>query len=111
MEDTNSNRSRWRWVVLALLPGLIGIAMCTFAFFTMNASHDTLAELGFGMFYGSVLVPIIGLFYLIELGRRYVASVHAGYQSSAPFVLMYGAANLVLWVAGLSLIFANIKWV
>jgi hypothetical protein len=111
IENVRSNRSRWRWVVLALVPGLVGVAMCTFAFFTMNSRQDTLAELGFGMFYGSVLVPFIGAFYLVELGRRYVAAVHGGYQSSVPFVLMYGAANLVLWLAGLSLIFASIKWV
>ena len=110
-ENAHSSRSRLRWVVLALLPGLIGVSMCTFAFFTMNSRHDTLAELGFGMLYGSVLVPFVGAFYLVELGRRYVADVHGGYQSTVPFVLMYGAANLVLWLAGLSLILANIKWV
>lgn len=111
MEDTSSNHSRWYWVLLALLPGFIAIAMCVFAFFTMGSRHDALAALGFGMFYGSVLVPFIGLFYLVLLGRRYVTSVHGGYQSSTPFVLMYGAANFVLWIASLSLILANIKWV
>lgn len=109
--NASSNRSRWRWVVLALAPGLIGLAMCTFAFFTMNSRQDTLAELGFGMFYGAMLVPFVGAIYLVELGRRYVVAVHGGYQSSVSFVLMYGAANLALWLAGLSLIFANIKWV
>jgi hypothetical protein len=93
-ENANSNRSRLRWIVLA--PGMVGVAMCTFAFFTMNSRQDTLAELGFGMFYGSVLVPFIVALYLMELGRRYVAAVHFGLQSRVPFVLMYGAANLIL---------------
>lgn len=85
--------------------------MCTFAFFTMNSREDTLAILGSGMLYGTALVPFAGVLYLIELGRRYVAAVHGGYQSIVPFVLLYSAANFVLWVAGLSLIFANIEWV
>jgi hypothetical protein len=111
VQSATANRSRWRWVFLALVPGLISVAMCTFAFFTMNSRQDTLAELGFGMFYGMALVPFAGALYLIELGRRYVAAVHGDYQSSVPFVLMYGAANLVLWVGALCLVFANIKWV
>lgn len=85
--------------------------MCTFALFTMNSRQDILASLGAGMLYGTALIPFVGLLYLIELGQRYVRAVHGGYQSTVPFVLLYGAANLALWLAALCLIFANIKWV
>jgi hypothetical protein len=45
-------------------------------------------------------VPLVAPFYLVELGRRYVRAVHGGYQSATPFVLMYSAANFVLWLGG-----------
>lgn len=52
------------------------------------------------LLYAVPVVPIAALIYLYILARRYVRVVHGGFNSPLPFVLIYGAANLVLWGCG-----------
>jgi hypothetical protein len=48
-------------------------------------------------------------FFLIGLARRHVRTVQGGHQSPTPFVLLNTAADFVLWLAGVLLVFANIN--
>lgn len=93
-------QSRWRWVFLALLPGLLSDLMFAGWVLSNDARSDAVAAVGTGLLYGGALLPLAAPFYLTELGRRYVRAVHGGYQSVTPFVLVYCAANFVLWLRG-----------
>jgi hypothetical protein len=109
-EEAVLNGSRWRWMLLALVPGLLSDVMFLGSVVMNGAHSDVVAALGTGLLYLAALSPFVIPLYLIELGRRYVRAIHGGYQSPTPFVVMYAAANFVLWLAGLFLVLANIKW-
>jgi hypothetical protein len=95
-----SRGSRWRWVALGMLPGLLSIVMFAGWYLSNSSRSDVLVSLGTGLLFGGGLLPFVAPFYLVELGRRYVRVVHGGYQSVTPFVLMYSAANFALWLGG-----------
>jgi hypothetical protein len=99
-EDYPRNGNRWRWVFLALIPGLLSDLMFGGWILSNSARSDAIVALGTGLLYGGGLLPLAAPFYLAELGRRYVRAVHGGYQSVTPFVLMYCAGNFVLWICG-----------
>jgi len=99
-DDVAPRASRWRWVLIALVPGLSSDFMFAGWFLSNDARSDVVVALGTGLLYGGGLFPLVAPFYLAEVGRRYVRAVHGGYQSVTPFVLMYSAANLVLWFGG-----------
>lgn len=99
-DEYASHGSRWRWVFWALLPGLLCDAMFAGWILANSARSDAVVAIGTGLLYRGGLLPLGIPFYLIELGRRYVRAVHGGYQSVTPFVLMYCAANFVLWLCG-----------
>jgi hypothetical protein len=69
-----------------------------------------LVALGMGLLCGAGLLPFVAPLYLVELGRKYVRSAHGGYQSVTPFVLMYGAANVVLWLGGVMLVLSDVGY-
>jgi hypothetical protein len=101
--DSQSS-GRWRWTLLALIPGVSSDLMFAAHILLDGSRSDALAALGMGMLCGAGLLPLVAPIYLIELGRKYVRSAHGGYQSVMPFVLMYGAANFVLWLGGVMLV-------
>jgi hypothetical protein len=99
-DDYASRTGRWRWVFLALLPGLVSNIMFAGWLLSNGARSDLIVALGTGLLFGGGLLPFVAPLYLVEVGRRYVRTVHGGYQSVTPFVLMYSAANFVLWFGG-----------
>lgn len=99
--------NRWRWVWLALLPGIVSDAMFAGHIVLNTARSDALVALGVGLLCGAGLLPLVAPLYLIELGRRYVRAVHGGYQSVTPFVLITGAANAILWFGGVLFVLAS----
>ena len=92
---------RWRWILVALVPGLASNIMFAGWFLSNSARSDVIVALGTGLLFGGGLLPFVAPLYLVEVGRRYVRAVHGGYQSVTPFVLMYSAANFVLWFGGI----------
>jgi hypothetical protein len=102
--------NRWRWILLALMPGLASDAMFVGWLLGSGAQSDLVASLATGLLYAAVLLPFVAPFYLSEVGRRYVRAVHAGYQSTTPFVVMYGVVNFGLWLGGILLCLANVGY-
>jgi hypothetical protein len=101
---------RWRWIGLALIPGVASDIMFA-GHVLFNASRfDALVALGMGLLCGAGLSPLVAPLYLVELGRKYVRAVHGGYQSATPFVLIYGAANFVLWLGGMLFVLSAIGY-
>jgi hypothetical protein len=103
-------RDRWLWVWLALIPGLASDIMFAGHVFLNGSRVYLLVALGMGLLFGAGLLPLVAPLYLVELGRRYVRAVHGGFQSVTPFVLIYGAANFVLWFGGVLLVFSTSGW-
>jgi hypothetical protein len=99
-DEYATSGNRWRWVLLALLPGLVSDVMFAGWILSNSARSDAIVALGTGLLYAVAVLPLAFPFYLVELGRRYVRAVHGGYQSATPFVLMYCAANFGLWICG-----------
>lgn len=106
-EEYAPSSSRLRWVLLALVPGVLSVAMFAGWIAADGARSDAIAALGTGLLFGGGLLPLAAPFYLIELGRRYVHAVHGGYQSTTPFVLMAAAANFVLWLGGVLMVLSR----
>jgi hypothetical protein len=103
---------RRRWILLALLPGILADACFIGALFISMAAPTppSVAALGTGMLYAALFLPLAVPGYLLFLGLRYVRIVHGGFKSAFPFVLMYSAANLVLWAGGAAFVGSQIKW-
>lgn len=108
--DDAQPSNRWRWVLLALIPGLASDLMFASHILLNTARSDALVALGMGLLFGAGLLPFVAPLYLIELGRRYVRAVHGGYQSVTPFVLMWGSANFVLWLGGVLFVLSAIGY-
>lgn len=106
-DDDSARANRSRWVVLALLPGIVADLMFGGWVMSNSSKSDAIAALATGLLYGGVLLAFATPFYLADLGRRYVRAVHGGYQSAMPFVLIYCAANFVLWVGGILMVLSN----
>jgi hypothetical protein len=94
--------NRWRWFGLALLPGLIAIAaLGGFAVLSrMDVDSDAVITIRTVLLFGGGALPLAMPFWVIDLARDYVREMHGGLQSPWPFALMTGAANFVLWLAG-----------
>ena len=108
-EYTEPN-NRWRWILLALIPGIASDVMFAAHILFNTTRSDALVALGMGLMCGAGLLPFIAPLYLIELGRKYVRAVHGGYQTVTPFVLIWGAANFVLWLGGVLLVLSSIGY-
>lgn len=106
-------RTRWKWGLLALSPGLVSVLISGVAVLSQRATSDIVALTGAGMFYGFWAMPLLGGVYLFELSSRYIA---AG-MSSPPeskgrvlFVLTYGAINLCLWLVGIAVLLTDVRY-
>ena len=84
-------RPLWKWILLAILPGLACNALGLLAL----PGGDDLVMIAM---FAQLALPLIGLFWLIRLGRAYVG---AGMGNSLfLFVFGYGCVNALLWGAG-----------
>lgn len=93
------NRPLWQWVLRAIAPGLICDALGLLTIIAERAKLSNLSEL---MIFPLLLAPLIGLVYLIPLGRSYVK---AGMSNSlVGFVIGYGILNVFLWGAGCAMV-------
>jgi hypothetical protein len=87
VSDEAPPRPLWRWILYAIAPGLLSAAM---------------GAIGDAVMAASLLMPFVSIWYLIELGRRYVKAVDSQHFTVLTFVLLYGAINTFLWGAGCS---------
>jgi hypothetical protein len=96
-----SEGSLGRWMLLAIAPGLVCDAL---GVLTLIVHSDDLSS---PLMWLMLLVPPVGLGYLIVLGGKYV---EAGMSSSRVlFVLGYGLLNTFLWGGGCMMIAANVR--
>ena len=106
-----SNSIRWRWHLLALIPGLLSNLICLIlVLVSNNASNnpDWAAEVGADLFWIGLCLPFATPFYLYFVGRSYVRAF-AGFMSAIPFVILNSAANLALWLGGIAVVVANVN--
>lgn len=106
-ERMTLSRSRWRWHFLALIPGLLSDLLFASVLLvgTIAQPSSLFAEnLVLSVLFVGFCVPISIPIYLYFVGRSYVRIVHAGLKSVLPFVLLYLAANLALWLCGFVLV-------
>ena len=100
-------------MALALVPSLLSnLLIAIFATRVVHtASTQAEAERGMWLVYAIVLMPLVFPVYLYPLGRKYVRAAHGGFSKSvAPFVLLYSAANIVVWAVGVSLVGFNMHF-
>ena len=90
-EPAAAARPLWKWIGLAIAPGLACDALGLLA---LTGGDDLVSA----VMIAQLFVPLVALFYLIFLGRAYV---DAGLGQSVPlFVIGYGCVNALLWGAG-----------
>ena len=107
MEDGEPQRPRSTWIVLALVPSILSnLLIVVFATMVVHTATTTAAaERGMWLVYGILFMPLVFPVYLYPIGRKYVRAVHGGFSNSAvPFVLLYSAANLVVWAVGVCIV-------
>jgi hypothetical protein len=106
MSDSNERaRPLWRWVLLAIAPGLVCNALGALSLAAARLKLGALSEL---TMLALMAAPILGFMYLIFLGHRYVAAGMA--ESSLGFVIGYGLLNTLLWGAGCSMQLSTLKF-
>jgi hypothetical protein len=102
-----ANNIRWRWVAIALIPGLLSdLIFVILLLLSLNPGHpsEAFGALARSTLYALLYFPFVMPVYLYFVGRGYVRDVHAGLKSAIPFALMYSVANLVLWACGAALV-------
>lgn len=113
MEDRRPQRSGSKWVVLAFLPSVVSnLLIAIFATMMVHtATTPDEAERGMWLTYGILFMPLVFPLYLYPIARRYVRALHGGFsKSAAPFVLLYSAANLVVWAVGVCIVGFNMRF-
>jgi hypothetical protein len=106
-----SNDIRWRWHLLALVPGLLSnLISVSLLLLSMNARNnpDWVAQVGTGLLWTGLCLPLTMPFYAYFVGRGYVRAF-AGFKSAIPFAILYSAANFALWLGGIALVVANVS--
>jgi hypothetical protein len=101
-----------RWVIIALLPGLVSdVLFAALVVLSMrDTNSDSVATVGTGMLYVALFLPLTVPAYVYLIGRKHVQAVYGGFKSTFSFALLYGAANLLLWACGAALAGATMKW-
>jgi hypothetical protein len=97
-ESPTSSGKRWRWVLLALVPGVLGDLIFASAVAVWLITRDVDAMMN--TLWTAVGVPFVMPIYLYLLGRKYVHEMHGGLKSAVPFAILYCAPNVVLWLCG-----------
>jgi len=113
MEVSGPQRSRATWIVLALLPSIVSnlliVIVATMLIHSVKTSEE--AERRMWVVYAILYTPLIFPVYLYPLGRKYVRALHGGFSKSVlPFVLLYSAANFLVWAAGVCVVVFNMRF-
>lgn len=98
---------RWRWHLLALVPGFLSIALYLgLLLVSMNNRHnpDWVTPIWMTVFWGTNGLPLLMPVYTYFVGRSYVRANYPGLKSAFPFALLYSAANLALWIGAVILV-------
>jgi len=113
MEDGKLQRSRSSWIVLALVPSILSNLLIVVVATTLvhRATTPEAAERGMWLVYCILFMPLVFPFYLYPIGRKYVRALHGGFYTSVlPFVLLYSAANFLVWAAGVCIVGFNMHF-
>jgi hypothetical protein len=94
-ERTGKVRPLWQWVLLGVAPGSLCHLIAFLSSVARRTHHEALAEPALALL---LLAPIVGLIYLIVVGRAYKRAGMS--DSSLYFIFGYGAVNLFLWGSG-----------
>ena len=97
----------WQWILLAVAPGLICDVLGAFRMALGQARDVEAIEML--ILLTMLAAPLLGLAYLIVLGRRYVRAGESGSGSVWLFVLGYGFVNVLLWGAGCAMFLSEFK--
>lgn len=111
MDEARPGGAPWRWLLLSLAPGLSSDLLFSMVYLGSSGGERSLTPWTAGLLLGALGLPLLSPFYLAAVGRRYVERRHAGFQSAVPFVVLSGLANVVLWLAGFSLVLFSINHV
>jgi hypothetical protein len=106
-----SNGTRWRWHLLALIPGVLSnLIFIGLLLLSMNARNnaDWVGAIARPTLWVGLCLPLATPFYAYFVGRGYVRAFD-GLKSAIPFAILYSAANLALWLSGIILIVANLN--
>jgi putative Mn2+ efflux pump MntP len=97
-----TRRPLWKWVLLAIVPSLASVAAAVVSDLT-HRFGDARSRGSFDepMVVIQLLMPLVGLFYLLGLSSTYVKSGRS--SNWVGFVLGYGVLNTLIWFAGCSL--------
>jgi len=101
------------WIVLALVPSMLSnlLIVVVTTMFVHSATTPEAAERGMWLVCGILCMPLVFPVYLYPLGRKYVRALHGGFSNSVlPFVLLYSAANFVVWAVGLCFVGFNMRF-
>jgi hypothetical protein len=106
-----SNRIRWRWILLALVPGVLSILIFLASFLVSMSARNSpeVADVVMGVLWAMLCLPLAMPFYLYFLGRKYVRAEHAGLKSAIPFAILYSIANLMLWACGAAFVMSQMR--
>lgn len=94
---------RWRWHILALAPGLLSdVLFAALLLISLNNKHNPewVGPIWMVVLWATIGSPLVLPFYTYMVGRGYVRANYPGLKSPLPFALLYSAANLALWFAG-----------
>lgn len=104
-EPNDVRRPLWRWLLLAIAPGLVCDVLGAICLLVNDAKPN---DVGSIMILPMLAAPLVGLVYLIVLGRRYV---RAGMGTSvATFVIGCGLLNTLLWGAGCAMQLSTMRF-
>ena len=113
MEGSGTRLSRATWILLALLPSIFSnlliVVVATTLVHSVKTSEE--AERRMWVVYAILVTPLVFPVYLYPLGRMYVRALHGGFSKSVlPFVLLYSAANFVVWAVGVCIVGFNMRF-
>ena len=113
MERSEPRRSRATWILLALLPSILSNLLIVVVATTLVHSVKTseAAERRMWVVYAILFMPFVFPLYLYPIGRKYVRALHgAFYNSPLPFILLFSAANLIVWAVGVCIVGFNMRF-
>ena len=113
MEGGEPWRSKTTWIALALVPSILSNLLIVVLATTMinTATTPEAAERGMWLVYCILFMPFAFPVYLYPLGRKYVRALHGGFSKSTfPFVMLYSAANLLVWGIGVGIVGFNMHF-
>lgn len=113
MEGSGPRRSRATWILIALIPSILSnlliVVVATMLVHSVKTSAE--AERRMWVVYVILFMPLVFPLYLYPIGRKYVRALHGGfYNSPLPFVLLFSAANFLVWAVGVGIVSLNMSF-